>query len=275
MRGTEGATVLVTGATAGLGFAVAGELARAGAHVLVHGRHPGRVETSVEALGDEARVAPTGYVADFARLSDVRRLAEEVRANHERLDVLINNAGIGAGAHTEGRQTSDDGHELRWQVNYLAPFLLSRMLLPLLRQSAPARIVNVASGAQQAIDFDDVMLEHGYDGWRAYSQSKLAIVADTFDLSAQIDPSEVTVNALHPASLMDTKMVRESVGTAQGSLDEGVDAVLRLAADPELDAVTGQYFSGTSPARAHDQAYDADARAALVRHAEALTGLGG
>ena len=275
MRGTEGATVLVTGATDGLGHAVAAELARAGARVLVHGRHPGRVESTVEALGEEARVPPTGYVADFSRLEDVRRLADEIRADHQRLDVLVNNAGIGAGAHTDGRQTSADGHELRWQVNYLAPFLLSRLLLPLLRQSAPARIVNVASGAQQAVDFDDVMLERGYDGWRAYSQSKLAMVADTFELAAQVDPAEVTVNALHPASLMDTKMVRESLGSAQRSLDEGVNAVLHLATGPELGAVSGQYFSGTSPARAHEQAYDAEARAEIVRHARGLTGLEG
>lgn len=275
LRTVQGATVLVTGATDGLGREVGRSLAEAGARLLVHGRDAERVRDTLGQLGEDAVHPPVGYVADFADLGEVRRLVDEVRAGHDRLDVLVNNAGIGAGPRGGGqRETSADGHELRFQVNYLAAFLLSRLLLPLLEQSAPARIVNVASGAQQAVDFDDVMLERAYDGWRAYSQSKLAMVADAFELSERLDPALVTVNALHPASLMDTKMVRESFGAAQTSVGPGAEAVLRLVADPELAGVSGRYFSGRSESRAADQAYDRAARAELERRSRDLTGLG-
>lgn len=274
LRTVQGTTVLVTGATDGLGREVGRSLAEAGAHLLVHGRDPERVRDTVSELGADAVHPPHGFVADFADLAEVRRLADEVRTGHDRLDVLINNAGIGAGPRGGGqREISADGHELRFQVNYLAGFLLTRLLLPLLEQSAPARIVNVASGAQQAVDFDDVMLERAYDGWRAYSQSKLAMVADAFELAERLDPALVTVNALHPASLMDTKMVRESFGAAQTSVGQGVEAVLRLVADPELDGVSGRYFSGRSESRAADQAYDLEVRAELARRSRELTGL--
>jgi NAD(P)-dependent dehydrogenase (short-subunit alcohol dehydrogenase family) len=123
--------------------------------------------------------------------------------------VLINNAGVGAGPRgRERRELSADGHELRFQVNHLAPFLLTHLVLPILRVAAPARVVNVASIGQAPLDFDDLMLECGYDGFRAYCQSKLAMVMATFELAARLDPGEVTVNALHPGSLLDTKMVR-------------------------------------------------------------------
>lgn len=274
LRTVQGATVLVTGATDGLGREVGRSLAEAGAHLLLHGRDPERVRDTVSELAEDAAYPPRGYVADFADLAEVHRLADEVRTGHDRLDVLINNAGIGAGPRGGGqREISADGHELRFQVNYLAAFLLTRLLLPLLEQSAPARIVNVASGAQQAVEFDDVMLERAYDGWRAYSQSKLAMVADAFELAERLDPALVTVNALHPASLMDTKMVRESFGAAQTSVGHGIDPVLRLVADPELDGVSGRYFSGRSESRAADQAYDPEARAELARRSRELTGL--
>lgn len=268
-------TVLVTGATDGLGHELARSLAAAGARVLVHGRDPERVATTVARLGEEAGEEPPGYVADFAELGDVRRLADEVRGNHDRLDALVNNAGIGAGPGGDGqRETSADGYELRFQVNYLAAFLLTRLLLALLHESAPARIVNVASGAQERLDFDDLMLERAYAGWRAYAQSKLAMVADTLHLAEHLDPEQVTVNAVHPASLMNTKMVRESFGAAQTPVSRGVDSVLPLVVDQQLAGVTGRYFSERSESRADRQAYDREARAELARRSRALAGLG-
>lgn len=270
----QGATILVTGATDGLGRGLAQALAEAGARVLVHGRDPQRVEATVAELSEAAGPAPRGHVADLADLSRVRGLAEEVLAASDRLDVLVNNAGLGAGpSGGRRRETSADGNELRFQVNHLAAFALSRLLLQRLRRSAPARIVNVASGAQQAIDLDDVMLERDYDGWRAYCQSKLAMVADTFTLAEQLDPGEVTVNALHPASLMDTKIVRESFASAPTPVSQGVDAVWRLVADPELAGVTGRYFNGRAESRAAAQAYDRAARAELSRRSAWLTGV--
>jgi NAD(P)-dependent dehydrogenase (short-subunit alcohol dehydrogenase family) len=275
MRPVRELTVLVTGATDGLGRSVAGRLAAAGATVLLHGRNPARGEQTLRELREQ-----TGndqlqfFLADFSSLDEVRRLAEEVAAEQGRLDVLINNAGIGGGPRGEReRALSRDGLELRFQVNYLAGFLLTSLLLPLLRRSAPARIVNVASAGQSPLDFDDMMLERGYDGMRAYGQSKLAQIMFTFELAEQLDPDEVTVNALHPASLMNTKMVLESFGSAWTTVEEGAEATLRLATSPELDGVTGRYFDGRREARANAQAYDPEARRRLWELSEKLVGL--
>jgi NAD(P)-dependent dehydrogenase (short-subunit alcohol dehydrogenase family) len=147
------------------------------------------------------------------------------------------------------------------------------LLLPLLERSAPSRIVNVASIGQRAIDFDDVMLERGYEPFRAYSQSKLAQIMFTFELAERLGDARVTVNALHPATLMDTKMVRETYGSPMSSVEEGKAAVLRLISSPELEGVTGRYFDGTRESRAHEQAYDGEARRRLWELSERLCGL--
>ncbi len=265
-------TVLITGATDGLGRALADTLADEGWRVLVHGRSEGRVDAAVRALAARGEATPTGYVADFAALAEVRRLASEVRSREVRLDALVNNAGIGPGPPGGRREISADGHELRLQVNHLAAHLLTRELLPLLRASAPARIVHVASGAQQPVDPDDPMLERGYDGSRAYARSKLAMIADALALAEELDPAEVTVNALHPGSLMDTKIVRESYGAAQRPLDEGVAATARLVLDDDLAGVTGRYVDGTVEAAPAAQARDPEARSALLRLTRELAG---
>jgi NAD(P)-dependent dehydrogenase (short-subunit alcohol dehydrogenase family) len=268
-------TVLVTGATDGIGKGTARELARHGARVLLHGRD---IERAAAARDEIA--AATGntrletYVADFASLREAHRLAEQVSARHDRLHVLINNAGIGAGPHgRQRREVSADGHELRLQVNHLAPLLLTHLLLPLLRAGAPARIINVASAGQAPLDFADLMLERGYDGIRAYCRSKLAMVMATFELADRLDPSEVTVNALHPGSLLDTKMVREGFGAPQGRVDIGIDAEFYLATSADVEGVSGQYFDRIRPARANAQAYDAEARRRLWQESLKLTGI--
>jgi NAD(P)-dependent dehydrogenase (short-subunit alcohol dehydrogenase family) len=268
----EGRTVLITGATDGLGRALAGDLAGRGARVLVHGRDPERVEDAARSVG-----AAGSYVADLASLAEVRRLAERVSADHAALDVLVNNAGIGSTLPGDGeRMESADGYELRFAVNYLAGFLLTRLLEPLLLAAAPGtRIVNVASAGQWPIDFDDVMLERSYDGSRAYAQSKLAQVMFTFDLADRLRDAGVTVTALHPSTYMPTKMVLHARGSGVDSLEAGVAATARLVADPELDGVTGRYFNRTREARADEQAYDPAARRRLWELSERLTGLDG
>jgi NAD(P)-dependent dehydrogenase (short-subunit alcohol dehydrogenase family) len=278
MRPIEQSTVLVTGATDGLGRRVARDLAAGGATVIVHGRSRERAERAVAEIVEETGNSEASLVlGDLASLAEVRDLSERVRARTDRLDVLVNNAGIGAGPRGGGdrRELSADGHELRFAVNYLSQFLLTHLLLDLLRASAPARIVNVASVGQAPIDFEDVMLERGYDGFRAYAQSKLAQIMFTFELAERLgEASGVTVNALHPATLMDTKMVVESFGSARSSVEEGARATERLIADPALDGITGRYFDGTHESRAHPQAYDAEARRQLWELSERLTGLG-
>lgn len=267
--------VLVTGSTDGVGKLVAQRLARAGATVLLHGRNAekgARVLHEIHAATGSDRLE--FHLADLASLQDVRRLVDGIAAKHDRLDILINNAGIGFGPRNAmHREISRDGYELRFAVNYLAGFLLTQLLLPTLRESAPARIVNVASAGQYPIDFGDVMLTRGYDGARAYRQSKLAQVTFTFDLADRLKGSGVTVNSLHPATFMNTNMVIESGYEPVSSVEQGADAILHLAASPELEGRTGLYFDGQRPARANAQAYDADARRRLMDLSLRLTGL--
>jgi NAD(P)-dependent dehydrogenase (short-subunit alcohol dehydrogenase family) len=244
-------TILVTGATDGLGRALAERLGDAGATVLAHGRNGERLE---------GVPAARGYTADFASLAKVDAMADQLLTREERIDTLVNNAGIGG----EGtRRESSDGYELHFAVNYLSHYLLTHKLLPLIRASAPARIVNVSSAGQMPIDFDDPLLQRGYEGFRAYAQSKLAQVLFTFDLAEELDGEGVTANCLHPATFMPTKMVRAAGVDPASSLEEGRDAVMRLIADESLDGVSGRYFNGTRESRADGQAYDLEARARL------------
>jgi NAD(P)-dependent dehydrogenase (short-subunit alcohol dehydrogenase family) len=198
-----------------------------------------------------------------------------VRQKTDRLHILINNAGLGTGTGGGSRQISADGHELLFAVNYLAGFLLTHLLLPLLKESAPAHIVNVASAGQQAIDFNDVMLTHGYSGTRAYCQSKLAEIMFTIDLARELHGSGVTVNSLHPASYMATSMVREAGIAPRSSVEEGAEAILNLALSPELEGRSGLYFNRLKEARADAQAYDGEARRRLRTLSLQLVGLSG
>ncbi|GLW07980.1 3-oxoacyl-ACP reductase [Microtetraspora sp. NBRC 13810] len=253
-------TILITGATSGLGRFLARRLAAPGVRVIVHGRDPARLrETVAEVteLGGQAE----GVLADLSGLRAVEAMADELVERFDRLDALVNNAGIGYGRPGAGRQESEDGVELRFAVNYLAGFHLTRRLLPLLRVGAPARVVNVASAGQHPVDFDDPMLIRGYSARRAYGQSKLAQIMFTFDLAEELAGEGVRVNALHPATLMDTGMVGEAGIAPVSSLEEGGAATLRLVND--LGGVTGRYFDGSRDSRADPQAYDPKARARL------------
>jgi NAD(P)-dependent dehydrogenase (short-subunit alcohol dehydrogenase family) len=265
----SGKTALVTGSTDGVGRLVARKLGQAGAHVLVHGRDAergARVVADIEASGGAA----TFLAADLSGLAEVRRLAGAVQATADRLDILINNAGIGTAGP---RQTSAEGFELRFAVNYLAGLLLTLLMLPLVKNSAPARIVNVSSAGQQPIDFGDVMVTRGYSGTRAYCQSKLAQIMFTMDLAAALKGTGVTVTCLHPATYMDTSMVRRAGVTPLSTVEEGAQAILNLATSPAVEGQTGVYFNGLREARAQAQAYDADARRRLKAISLELTGL--
>ena len=240
-------TVLITGSTDGLGRALAAELKDRGYDVVVHGRSRERVDAVAREVG-----AAAAHVADFARLDDVRALAEAARG----VDVLVNNAGV----IVPERRLSEDGIELTFQVNHLAGFLLTLLVLP-------PRTVNVASIGQRAPDFGDLMLEHGYEGYRAYAQSKLAQIMFTFELAER--RTDLVVNALHPATLMDTKLARETFGTTQSTVAEGVEATAQLV---EQTGVSGRYFDGLRPARADRVAYDRGARRRLWDVSADLTG---
>ena len=265
-------TALVTGATDGVGRVVAKRLGEDGWRVLVQGRDRGRGERAVAEIKDAGGTADL-LIADLSSLAEVRRLAGAVQQTTPRLDLLINNAGIGSGGPQGTRQTSADGYELRFAVNYLAGFLLTRLLLPLVTTTTPARIVNVSSLGQQAIDFADVMLTRGYSGSRAYCQSKLAQIMFTIDLARELDGTGITVNALHPATYMNTTMVRQSGVMPMSSVEQGVDAILNLATSAAVEGRSGLFFNGKREARADAQAFDPAARQRLKTLSLGLSGL--
>lgn len=273
-RAPKDTVALVTGATDGLGRALAERLAVLGMTVHIHGRSAEKLERAREEI-----VAASGndrvsiHRADLASLAEVRGLADEIGAL-DALHLLINNAGIGSGLpDSPDREESADGIELRFAVNYLAGFVLTERLLPLLERSAPARIVMVASLGQAALDFDDPLLESSYyEGRRAYAQSKLAQITYANELAARLLASGITVNSLHPATFMPTKIVLDERGTSVDSLDRGVESTVRVAIDPELDTVTGHFFDRGQETRAEAQAYDSSAQQALRDLSEKLAG---
>ena len=259
MRALSEQVVLLTGATDGLGRHVAGALAANGATVILHGRNTAKLRAVQAELGTRHPVVR----ADLADLRQVDRMADEILVEYDRIDVLVNNAGVGFGKPDAARELSADGYELRFAVNYLAGFHLTRRLLPLLVDSSPSRVVNVASAGQEPLDLDDPQFAHGYDGIVAYRRSKLAQIMFTFDLADELRAAEVTVNALHPASFMNTPMVREFGGQPMSTVDEGSAATVRLITDPALTGVTGRYFNRNQEARPHPEALEPDVRARL------------
>ena len=275
MRPLAEQTILITGATDGLGRALAGELAGGGAQVLVHGRDERRGLDTVEQIRESTGNENVHWLrADLASLDEVRGLADQVLAEYDRLHGLVNNAGIGTALPGDGQRVeSVDGYELRFAVNYLAGYLLTRRLLALLNQSAPARIVSVSSLGQTPIDFDDVMLEHDYSGVRAYCQSKLAQVMMTFDLAEELDAGAVSANCLHPGTYMPTKMVHAAGVTPVTALEDGTAATRRLVADPALDGITGRFFNGLREAEPDAQAQDRGARLRLRELSDQLCDL--
>jgi len=232
--------MLVTGATDGIGRATAEALATRGAHVLVHGRRVDRVERVVNDLRARHPGSASGVVADLASLDAVRHLASEIRQQVARLDVLIHNAGV----FMSRRVMTIDGYETTFAVNHLAPFLLTRELLPLLLASAPARIVTVASVAheQARLDLNDLQGRRHFDGYEAYARSKLCNVLFTRALARRLAGRGVTANAVHPG-VVTTKLLREGFGSTGIPVEDGAAGSVRLATDPALADVTGRYFS--------------------------------
>lgn len=253
--------VLITGSTDGLGRELALELGTWGAHVIVHGRNEERGQEVVDAIEADGRGSARLFLADFGELAQVSALAQEIRAHYDRLDVLVNNAGVGPGSPGHERVLTQDGYELRFQVNYLAGYLLTRELLPLLERGVPSRIVNVTSRNQQTLDFADLDMDEGYQGGAAYGRSKLAQILFTMDLAEELEGTGVAAFAVHPAPAMDTEMVRQTGSTPQSSVEQGLASVLQVATEAGLES--GQYFHELEEREAHEQAYDPEARRLL------------
>ena len=275
-----GRTVLISGATSGIGRATALGLARMGAHVAITGRDRGRTEEAAREIGAVGGQDVDVFVADLSSQAQVRRLASDVLEGLPRLDVLVNNVG----GYWSTRHVTADGLERTFALNHLAPFLLTILLLERLERSGPARVVTVSSNAHAtgAIDFDDLQGMRSYSGGRAYSQSKLANVLFTYQLARRLHGSAVTANVLHPG------VVRTSFGAedpariqrllvpflrpVMKSPTQGAATSIDLASASELAQVSGRYFANRRPtkssARSYDQAVAAqlwEASADLVR----------
>jgi retinol dehydrogenase 14 len=270
-RPLRSTTVLITGATSGIGKATALGLAGMGARVAITGRDRERTEDAAR----EIRAAGGGevdvFVADLSSQAEVRRLADEVLQRLARLDVLINNVG----GYWNTRHVTADGLERTFAVNHLAPFLLTNLLLDRLRSSAPARVVTVSSNAQRMgrIDFDDLQGERSYSGSRAYDQSKLANLLFSYELARRLAGSAVTANALHPG-VVSTSFGAEDPGWIQRLLvpffrpfmktpAQGAATSIHLASAPELENVTGLYFVNSKAKKSSERSYDLSAAALL------------
>jgi len=254
----DGKTVLVTGATSGIGFLAAQSLLRAGARVLLHGRDVAKLAAGARALSGDGAIAGM-FVADLASLAEASALAARVTREVPDLDVLVNNAAVGFGADRRRRETSRDGFELRFAVNYLAPFVLTEQLLA---RGAPRRaVINVASIGQEPLDFSDLQCEKGYDGVSAYRRSKLALIMWSFDLAARFP--ERVVHALHPGTLLDTNMVRDAGVAPRGPASRGAEVILGVVERALSEPESGLYFDELTPARAKPPAYDPAQRRAL------------
>jgi len=254
----EGKQVLVTGATGGIGFLAAQALLRAGARVSLHGRDEAKLARAAAELAGQGRLGAT-LAADLASLAEVAELAARVARELPQLDVLVNNAGVGFGADRRRRELSRDGFELRWAVNYLAPFLLTERLLA---SDLPRRaVINVASIGQEPLDLSDLQSEHDYEGTRAYRRSKLALIMWSMDLAAQ-QPERV-VHSLHPGTLLDTGMVRAAGVTPLGPASRGAEVILGVVERALEHRESGLYFDELTPARAKPPAYDVEQRRQL------------
>lgn len=283
MADMRGKRVLITGANSGIGKAAATEIARLGAKVAITSRDPrrgeaARREIAVASGNPEVEL----LLADFASLAEVRRLGEEAAARYPRIDVLINNAGL----MLSERSVTSDGFETTFQVNHLAPFLLTCILLPKLAASAPARIVVVASDAHKrggALDFDDLQSERGYFGFGVYGRSKLANVLFTRELARRIAGSGVTVNCMHPG-VVSTGFAADGDASALFSMlmkvarpfmltpEKGADTVVHLATSPEVEGVSDGYFTKRRQRSPGKHALDDAAARRLWEASVAMTG---
>ena len=276
-----GRTVLVTGGTGGIGRATAAGLAKMGAHVAITGRDVVRAREAAAEILSTTGARVDVFVADLSTQSGVRGLADEALETLPRIDVLINNVG----GYWNTRHVTADGLERTFAVNHLAPFLLTALLLPRLRQSGHARVVTVSSHAhaQGRIDFDDLQGEHAYSGARAYNQSKLANLLFSNQLARQHRPHEIAANALHPG-VVSTDFGAEDPARAQRLLvpllrpfmknaARGAATSIHVASAPELEGVTGRYFTRSKPTRSARHGYDEAAAARLWRISGDLVGL--
>jgi NAD(P)-dependent dehydrogenase (short-subunit alcohol dehydrogenase family) len=277
----KGKTIVVTGATSGMGRATALGLARLDSRLILVGRDAGRAEQTVAEIRKATGRKDVEIVrGDFARQAEVRRVADELLARTQAIHVLVNNAGV----TMLKRTTTPDGHETTFAVNHLAYFLLTGLLLPRLLAAAPgARIVNVASDAHRwgALDFEDLQNERSYKAMKVYGQSKTANILFTRELARRLAGSGVTVNALHPGAVATrlgrgqgafSELASRLLGLFMKSPEQGAETSIHLASAPALEGVTGRYFADQKEKEPMPHARDEAAAKRLWQISEELTG---
>lgn len=267
--GIKNKVILVTGSSDGIGRQTAIDLAAMGARVIVHGRDPKRTRNAVEkvisASGSQAVEPVTGDLSSFGAIHE---MSAELHRRHSRIDVLVNNAGV----YMNQRQISKGGMELTFMVNHLSYYLLTGLLLDLVRQSPYARIVNVASQAHASgLDFDNLQGEKYYEGYDAYARSKLCNILFTYRLAGMLESGHVTANVLHPG-VISTKLLHEGWGSGGAGAREGSKTSVYLAASEEVEGVSGQYFSNRRMVRSSAISYDREVQDRLWQESERLTG---
>ena len=279
--GMNGKGALITGGTSGIGRAAATALAAIGAEVVVTGRDSERGEAAVEEIRrDSGNERVSLMLADLSVQVEVRKLAEEFRERHDRLDVLVNNAGLVLSERNE----TPDGIEAQFAINHLAPFLLTNLLSDLLKKSAPSRVVTVSSEAQRwgKLDFDDLQSKKRYRGFPVYGMTKLANVMFTFELAERLKGTGVTANCMHPGAVNTSFGANnKGLGTLlfrafkpfMRSPEQGADTVIYLASSPDVEGMTGKYLSDRKTIVASGQVYDEDLRKRLWEASGELTGL--
>jgi len=251
----ENKTILVTGGTDGIGKETALQLARMGARVLVHGRDKEKGANVLDGIKrDSCNEKVNLYLADFSSLADIKRMTEDIKREQSELHVLVNNAGN----FYKECLVSSDGIEMTLAVNHLAPFLLTMLLLDLLKASAPARIVNVASSSHKlikSVDLENLQGEKAYDGFTAYSLSKLGTVLFTRSLAGKLNGTGVTINSLHPG-VVNTKLLRKSYDLDGTNVEEGAQTSVFLASSPKVEGVSGKYYQSMRERPASDLSQD-------------------
>ncbi len=259
--------ILITGSTDGIGLQTATDLAAMGHKIIVHGRNFQKVEKSLEIIRKKTGKSNTGYViADLSSLEDVRKMVETVKSEYGRLDVLLNNAGV----FKRDKELSKDGFEMTFAVNHLAHFLLTNLLLDIIKESK-GRIVTVSSMAHSSdIDFDNLQGEKFYDGYTAYAYSKLCNILFTFRLSDELFGSGVTANCLHPG-VISTKLLHAGWGHGGASPRQGAETSVYLATSPDVSRITGEYFVNKSPANPAAISYDVEIQEKLWDISEKMT----
>ena len=269
---SERRVMVVTGATNGIGFVTAKELARQGAHVVLVARAQDRLDHAVAQIQSSCADASLSTIcADLSSQRDVLRVADTLKSSHAHIDVLVNNAG----AFFTTRQLSVDGIEMTWAVNHMAPFLLTTSLLDTLRASAPARVITVSSMAHMGakMDFDDLQGERRFSGLRAYAQSKLANILFTYELADRLQQAEVSVNCLHPGFVAtgfahnNSGLFAQFNGLLQKlfavSPEKGAETSIFLASDPSVAHITGRYFINSKAVPSSKISYDVTSRRRL------------